>query len=1130
MRIFQLTPTITLGDGVSQGVLLIAGLFDQWELNHSVVAKDIATELQHCVAYFDQVEPQPDDILLYHHSVGIESPVSEWVLSFPGRKLLIYHNITPSFFFETGSLHHYACELGREQLSQWVSVFDASLADSIYNEQELVYLGYAPTQTLPLLFDLQSLIAKASQPVLEVRSDSRFNLLFVGRIAPNKCQHQLIHLLIALQRCVPFPVRLTLVGGVSSTSYHEYLVHLIDIYQLNDSVYLTGKVDEESLRKHYRQADIFISLSEHEGFGIPLIEAMVYQVPVVAYAAGAIESTMGGAGLLLNSKHYPTLVQALLPIMLNPQFRRSLVSHQNKRLESFNFQGLSQSFYDWLTHQGVLINTAEKCIVNSASSTFFDAREWQIQGPIDSDYSLALVNRELAFALSLDQPLSVYPTEGFGNYPLDKNYLEGCAPDLLSLLTQQPVCGPESIVMRNLYPPRLTESQGSFMVLGPFGWEESQLPQQIVDQINSRAHLVLAMSEYVKQVLINNGVFAPIEVVGLGADHIVRSAAEVFELPTRNSKSFFHVSSAFPRKGVDVLIEAFGRAIAPWQDAQLVIKTFANPHNQINDDLIRAGWKTNDYRQEGVQVWRRQVEDCANITVIWQSLTTGQLRYLYEQATAFVAPTRGEGFGLPQAEAMLCRCPVITTDRGGQADFCTDSTAWLLPSQPQQAQSHLSVSHSLWFEPDISALINWFDVFACTSVDINAKLEAAYCLVNDYYRWSSVALRVQKMIHHHRQVSKSRYSSIRVGLVSTWNQACGIANYSQHLSCAFEAEQWWVFAPHVEVSTSVDQSNVVRCWQSGQSDDLAILWQALQQQQITHVHIQFNFNFFRLSALSQLIHRLDDQGIAVWITLHATEDVAAQHGAKSLRQIACALNKAELFVHSLADLHRLNDWGISRYVKFAHGVVGMSRPPVPTTASVQACLTRWQQQGGYVIASYGFLLPHKGIHQLIEAFIHLKAIYPSLKLLLLNALYPAGVSVQTASECQAMIEASPHADDILLFTEFTQEQQALSALQQSQLIVMPYQQTQESSSAAVRFALAADKPVMVTPLTIFSDVAEVVIQLPGTSSQAIAQGLSQQLFQPDHLQKRRRQWLREHDWHHISRRLWNRFVACAPRH
>lgn len=1129
MRIFQLTPTITLGDGVSQGVLLIANLFDHWGLTHCVIAQHIAIELQHYVVSFDQVEPQPQDILLYHHSVGIEKPVSEWVLSFPGRRLLIYHNVTPSFFFETGSLHHYACELGREQLVQWASAFDASLADSTYNEQELVYLGYTSTQTLPLLFNLQSLMDKASQPLLEVRSDPRFNLLFVGRIAPNKCQHQLIHLLIELQPLVPFPMRLTLVGGISSTPYYEYLVHLIEVHRLSDSVYLTGKVDDESLREHYRQADLFISLSEHEGFGIPLVEAMVYQVPVAAYAVGAIESTLGGAGVLLNSKHYPTLVQALLPVVLNPQVRRSLVLQQNQRLTSFDFQGLCQSFHDWLMRQGVPINLTESRIVNRVSSCL-QSREWQIQGPIDSDYSLALVNRELALALSPQQPLSIYPTEGLGNYPIDETYLEQYAPNLLPLLTQQPVSGAGSVLIRNLYPPRLTENQGCFVVLGPFGWEESQLPRQIVEQINSRAHVVLAMSHYVKQVLESNGVFAPIEVVGLGADHILRSEAEVFELPARNSKYFLHVSSAFPRKGVDILIEAFSRAIAPWQDVQLVIKTFANPHNELNDVLMRAGWKTEGHGQEGVQVWRRQAEDSANIVVIWQALTPGQLRYLYEHATAFVAPTRGEGFGLPQAEAMFCRCPVITTDRGGQSDFCTENTAWLLPSQPQQAQSHLSSAHSLWFEPDTTALINWLDVFVCTSVDLNIKLDAAYHLMRDYYRWSAVALRVQKAIQHHQHRNDLHYRSIRVGLVTTWNQACGIANYSQHLSCAFEPEQWWVFAPHVDVTTSVDQPNVVRCWQSGESDDLCMLWQALEQHSITHVHIQFNFNFFRLSALSQLIHRLDDQGIAVWITLHATEDVPAQHGAKSLRQIASALNKTELLVHSLADLHRLNDWGIQHYVKFAHGVVSLSRPSTPFLAPVQACLTRWQQQGGYVIASYGFLLPHKGIQPLIEAFIRLKASYPFVKLLLLNALYPAGVSAQTASECQAMIDGSGYADDMLLFTEFTQEQQALSALQQSQLIVMPYQHTQESSSAAVRFALAAERPVLVTPLAIFDDVTDVVTYLPGTEVEDIVTGIKDHLLQPDQLQEKRRRWLQEHDWHHISRRLWNRFVACAPRH
>lgn len=1118
MHIYQLTPNITTGDGVSQGVMFIADLLTQLGVPNTTLAQVIHPELTHRVSQPHDVAPTSQDILLYHHSVGLEPALAAWLHQFPGRRLMIYHNITPASFFPVGSPHHHACTLGREQLASWQGLFLASLADSDYNRQELDNLGYANTRTLPLLFNLQQLYQRASQPV-PPRAHNAFNLLFVGRIAPNKCQHQLIDLLPYLQQRTDMPLHLTLVGGVSTPEYQQYLHQRIHAQQLDAHVTLHGKVNDQLLHQCYAQADLFLSLSEHEGFGIPLIEAMAYDLPVAAYPAGAIASTLGGAGKLLPIKHLPTLADAIVSLIHDPWQRHHIIQRQRQRLHSLHPQQLLADLVHWLQQQGVLSASAVPSLHTTQSNVLDSpAPHWQIQGPYDSSYSLALVNRELARALhALGQPVSLYSTEGPGDYAANQSWLQQQAPDLIAHQASAAPHRPNSIALRNLYPPRLTDTHTDFTVLGSYGWEESSFPAELVQQLNARAHLVATMSHYVADTLVNNGVSAPMAVTGLGADHILRQPAQPIAGLTLHPQGpvFLHISSAFPRKGLDILIDAFTRAFAPWQPAQLVIKTFANPHNQLASWLQQAGWH-NQTPGASIQSWRRNHNDACHISVIWQELDNPQLRWLYENTTALVAPTRGEGFGLPQAEAMFCRLPVITTALGGQTDFCTPDTAWLIPATPQPADTHLQQINSLWFEPDTSTLIQLLHQFSQPDPQRQTKIHAAWQQVQQHCTWRGSA---QRLIHALAQARNSTPApQPHLALVTTWNQRCGIATYSRFLTTRFPSGQWSVFAPVDAQLTQPDEPNVHRCWHTGQADPLTNLMQALDTQGITHVLIQFNFSFFRLSALADLITHLCSRGITPVITLHASADVPPQHGAKSLREIRETLTQARLLVHSPTDIQRLHAWGIPAHL-FPHGII--SPPQRPVTTTLDPLIRHWQAQHAPIIASYGFLLPHKGIPELITAFEQLKSQHPTLKLLLLNAQYPAPVSQALAHDCAQRIQHSPHASDICLHTHYTHDHEALSLLARATLLVMPYQNTQESSSAAVRFALASGRPVLVTPLDIFRDVHDQVIPLPGTTPSQLAQGIHQQLISPQHTPAHRQRWLAAHQWPTLSERLWH---------
>lgn len=181
-------------------------------------------------------------------------------------------------------------------------------------------------------------------------------------------------------------------------------------------------------------------------------------------------------------------------------------------------------------------------------------------------------------------------------------------------------------------------------------------------------------------------------------------------------------------------------------------------------------------------------------------------------------------------------------------------------------------------------------------------------------------------------------------------------------------------------------------------------------------------------------------------------------------------------------------------------------------------------QGKRIIASYGYLLPHKGLQQLIEAFAQLAAADDSLHLLLVNALYPLAVSEQERDACLALIDRLHLNESVTLATDFLPDSQSLALLQLADLIAFPYQRTQESSSAAVRIGLASGRPVAVTPLSIFDDVADALHTLPGTRPEDLADGMRELLDNPETLAQqsvKTERWLKSRLWPKLSQRLLN---------
>ena len=276
-------------------------------------------------------------VWLYHASTG--SPVAEWWAELPGPKALDYHNISPPEVVGPWEPHvGVELEHGRRQLAGLAEVAGWALADSAYNQAELIGLGYRRTAVVPILLDTAHLADCAPDEALlgalmdRKAAEGGPDLLFVSRVLPHKGQHELVKALAAYRLAYGQAARLTLVGAVGSARYAGALTDFVDELGLGDAVTLTGSVDAAELAARFRAADVYVSASEHEGFGVPLLEAMAHGVPVVAYAAAAVPETVGDAAVLVADRSPAVLASAVHRVVGDEALRAQLAGAGRRRL------------------------------------------------------------------------------------------------------------------------------------------------------------------------------------------------------------------------------------------------------------------------------------------------------------------------------------------------------------------------------------------------------------------------------------------------------------------------------------------------------------------------------------------------------------------------------------------------------------------------------------------------------------------------------------------------------------------------------------------------------------------------------------------------------------------------------
>ena len=337
MIINQWVPAAHKGDAIGDSARKVREMLRRAGHRSELFALTIDDDLRGDVRPFTDPDAKRGDVTIFHFA--LPSPMTQAFASLDGTRVLQYHNITPAAFFAPydAGLFRLAA-IGRQELRSLVGHVDLALGDSEFNRQELEELGFASTGVMPIAVNVERITGAPGRPALEkILSDGLINILFVGRIVPNKRIEDHIRLAETYKRYVDSYYRFIFVGRYDGLpTYYAQIRALISEYRmLPDRFWFTGPVPDEDLAAFYRWADAYVSLSEHEGFCVPLVEAMAADVPIVAYAAGAVPETLGGAGLLFSPKDLEVAAELLGSVVYDRDVRRGVLEGQRRRLRDF---------------------------------------------------------------------------------------------------------------------------------------------------------------------------------------------------------------------------------------------------------------------------------------------------------------------------------------------------------------------------------------------------------------------------------------------------------------------------------------------------------------------------------------------------------------------------------------------------------------------------------------------------------------------------------------------------------------------------------------------------------------------------------------------------------------------------
>ncbi|MFE1601970.1 glycosyltransferase [Methylobacterium sp. ID0610] len=656
-----------------------------------------------------------------------------------------------------------------------------------------------------------------------------------------------------------------------------------------------------------------------------------------------------------------------------------------------------------------------------------------LQGPMKGTYSLAIVNRNIAKRLHRFCDLYLLPDEldcKDDTYFKDDGLVDFLGKDALRQYDMH---------LKNTWPPTTEGMVGRVNAYVNFAWEETRFPKTFVDGFNRNLDFITVTSDFTAKSLLSSGVTIPVMNTGNGIEEFLAGEttsslawlpSNIFNFDTR----FLHVSSGFWRKGVDVLINAFLDNFKGSREACLIIKTFSNPDSIVVKELEKI-----------------PEEFKSNIFVIDNDITKEDLRQLYNIATCIVLPSRGEGFSLPSAEALAMGKPLITTRFSGALDFCNDRNSLLVDYKPIKSRTHVACAGALIADPDRADLADKLLRVAHGAYIHPSFSEQNY--IRKIFNWNRAVRRTL----YSAALARKKKESVDIVLITTWNQRCGLAEYSRNLVRALSARQVGinVIAPVISKTELIrkDEDYVERKW-SVDASSASIYKSLLIENRSKVVILQHHLAYFSKETTISFIRYCSALNIGSIIIAHNARDWPAPFP----EDVKNASQNVTIVVHDERDQEHLTSMGFKDVHLFEHPVVD----------SLDKTHQARHIKDDPHLTSFGFIMPHKGFQDIIHAMPIIKRFFPKCRLTLLSASQNNIKSEVTYFNLMDLISYYGLEKDVRIDTAFLETSQVTAILKASDLTLLPYQESSEGASGALRTCITAGVPLLISNSEIFS--------------------------------------------------------------
>lgn len=735
-------------------------------------------------------------------------------------------------------------------------------------------------------------------------------------------------------------------------------------------------------------------------------------------------------------------------------------------------------------------------------------------GHIEGHYSLAIVNRGLATSFEGNGgKIQFIPFHG-EKYQDVNNLSLGNKSEYLRKAIKRNI--PESEISEAIsivhHYPLIKDDLDAGLKGVVFFWEETHVPRETIFFLNSNFDIVWVAASSVKYALINSGCTVPVFVIPIGIDHLITKEVTLIDKISVTSGinfRFFHLSSAFERKGVDVLIKSFLDEFTRNDAVELYIKTFPNPHNNVKaqlDELIK------------------HYPEPAKVIIDEESCNEKEMLGLYRKSHVMVLPSRGEGFNLPAAEAMAMGLPVITTGYSAHADYCTLETATLLDFQFMESRSHLATRESCWVEPNyIDLRKKMRDVYSKiinNDSEFDEKRIFGMTYVRKTYNWENACQGIISTSTWLKKNPINRDNKIKISVFSPWGIRCGVAEYAFNLLGNLPEDNVETVVYCDERNTSPKGKEKVS-WTINDQGSICNALDMIAADGGDVVLVQHHPGLIPLSpALCKTLGEMSIGGRTVLLELHSTSpllntNVLCELSVEYLKKVD------RIIVHQSKDLNNLMARGLVNNVMLLPlGVIDAINKPLAFNDVVISNVS----DNSIVLGCFGFALEHKGIDTLIKTIKPLESITgKDVYLLSLNSILDER-SVACLTRCKDLADRQAVQDKIIWMNDYKPIEECQKILSSVDYIVLPYKTTVESASAAVTVSLSTMKPVLVSPLHIFNDLHDVTYKMNGCDENDIVQSvveLANKSGVVKELAERQRIWLEDRSWGVISNRLFN---------